>query len=144
LLQKIPASIEKISPIYESAPVGYESENFFYNLIVKLRTFYGVEPLFLELKKIEFLMGRKRSTVVSDRPMDLDIILYEDTSFKSSLIEVPHPKAWERAFVLLPLLDLEEDLKDPISKKSLKEIFEERKNILKEQKLYRLSLSFTL
>ncbi|MCS7149731.1 MAG: 2-amino-4-hydroxy-6-hydroxymethyldihydropteridine diphosphokinase [Caldimicrobium sp.] len=133
LIKKIPAHIEKVSPIFENEPLGFESPNLFYNLVLKIRTFFSPEALFIELKKIEFSMGRKRESTIGDRIIDLDIIFYEDLVMETSLLMIPHSKATERAFVVLPLLYIEEDLIDPLSGKSLRQLAQERARFFEKQ-----------
>nr|WP_269447039.1 2-amino-4-hydroxy-6-hydroxymethyldihydropteridine diphosphokinase [Caldimicrobium thiodismutans] len=133
LLQELPAQIEKLSKIYETRPLYFESKNYFYNLVVKIRTFLSPLALFLELKKIEFKMGRKKDLCLSDRPIDLDIVFYEDLRFSSAILKIPHPRALERAFVVIPTLEIEPDLREPVTGKKLCEIKQEReKEYLKQ------------
>lgn len=114
-MQELPAQIEKLSKIYETRPLYFESKNYFYNLVVKIRTFLSPLALFLELKKIEFKMGRKKDLCLSDRPIDLDIVFYEDLRFSSAILKIPHPRAFERAFVVIPTLEIEPDLREPVT-----------------------------
>lgn len=104
-----------------------------------MRTSLSPFALFLELKKIEFQMGRKKTIVLSDRPIDLDIIFYEDIILDSEVLKIPHPKAFERAFVILPMLDLDPNFKDPLTGKTIYEINESYKDDYKMQKLKVLS-----
>lgn len=135
LLQKVPVQIEDISAIYESAPLYYESPNFFYNLVLKIKTALSPYALFLELKKIEFQMGRKKSPVLTDRPIDLDIVFYEDLILESEILQIPHPRAFERAFVILPACEIDPYFRDPLSGKTLLEIYTLRKKLFLTQKL---------
>jgi len=66
------------------------------------------------LKDIESSMGRKKSSVKwFERIIDLDIIIYGDLTYQSDLLSIPHINAYERAFVLLPLIDLNPDIYIP-------------------------------
>ncbi len=71
-------------------------------------------------------MGRRRGPYLSDRPIDLDIVFYENLQHHSSLLDIPHPRALERAFVVIPALEIEPDLIEPITGKKLREIKRER------------------
>lgn len=134
----------KISPIYESEPLGFKSKNPFYNLAIKIKTFLSPEALFIELKKIEFSLGREKTEVLTDRTMDIDILFYEDRIIETSLLKIPHERATERAFVILPLLHLEAELVEPLSGKSIREIALERETLFKGQKLEKLSLNIEI
>lgn len=125
-MREIPAQIETLSKVYETKPLYYESENYFYNLVVKIRTFLSPLALFLELKKIEFKMGRRKEPHLSDRPIDLDIVFYEDLCYSSSILEIPHPRVLERAFVVIPALEIDPDLIEPSTGRKLWDIKQER------------------
>lgn len=98
--------IEKSSRIYETAPVGGPSQGKFLNAAVKIKT--SLTPAFLlkNLKKIEKALGRKRTLRNGPRPIDLDILLYADKTIKAKRLIVPHPRMFEREFVLKPLRDI--------------------------------------
>ncbi|MEZ0343839.1 MAG: 2-amino-4-hydroxy-6-hydroxymethyldihydropteridine diphosphokinase, partial [Caldimicrobium sp.] len=103
LLKALPLFFEKISTIYETAPLYFKTPNRFLNLVLKLRTSLSPYALFIELKKIEFQMGRRKTQNISDRPIDLDIIFYENVKIEGEVLRIPHPRAYERAFVMIPL-----------------------------------------
>lgn len=127
-----------MSSLYETEPLGFESKNNFYNLVVKIRTSLSAPALLLELKKIEFSLGRVSSNMVTDRVIDIDIVLYEDLILENEVLSIPHPRAWERAFVLYPLLDMDEPIQDPKSGRSLVEIIGEKRKILADQMIKNL------
>jgi len=140
LLKKLPLSLEKISTPFETEPLYFESPNKFINLAIELKTSLSPFSLFLELKKIEFSMGRVKTSYYTDRPIDLDIIFYEDLVMESELLKIPHPRAFERAFVMLPLLEIAPDFIDPLSGKTLKKIYQENRAFLDSQKIKPLKL----
>jgi 2-amino-4-hydroxy-6-hydroxymethyldihydropteridine diphosphokinase len=99
--------IIQVSGLYESKAVGYQSDNLFLNAVVKVET--QLEPLkVLEiLMAIEADMGRIRlETGYSDRPIDLDILAVGDEIIQTEILQVPHPRIHDRAFVLVPLLEV--------------------------------------
>lgn len=144
LLKKLPLSLEKISTPFETEPLYFESSNKFINLAIKLKTSLSPFSLFFELKKIEFSMGRVKTPYYTDRPIDLDIIFYEDLVMESELLKIPHPRAFERAFVMLPLLEIAPDFIDPLSGKTLKKIYQENRAFLDSQKIKPLKLRLSL
>lgn len=100
--------VKKCSHLYETEPVGLKSQPRFLNAAVELET--GLEPIQLlnAVKATELQLGRGRSLVRnSPRAIDLDILSFNNgETFRSSQLEVPHPRINERAFVLQPLIDL--------------------------------------
>ncbi len=98
--------LQFISNIYETDPVGYTDQERFLNMVIAIRT--TLEPLELldELQYIENSMGRTRDVRWGPRPIDIDILLYEDLTFSHPRLCIPHPRMFERAFVLVPLNDV--------------------------------------
>lgn len=91
----------------------------------------------MEIKKIEFLLGRKRKNnhTYEDRFIDIDIIFYEKSIINEAFLKIPHPKAHLRAFVMLPSLEIAENWIHPLFKLSLQELYENFQNFLKLQKI---------
>ncbi len=135
LLKALPLFFEKISTIYETAPLYFKTPNRFLNLVLKLRTSLSPYALFIELKKIEFQMGRRKTQNISDRPIDLDIIFYENVKIEGEVLRIPHPRAYERAFVMIPLCEIAPDFVDPLSGKKICEICEEKTSLFREQEI---------
>ena len=109
-------NIECISGIYESIAWGFESKHMFYNQCLKMETGLSPEPLLQELLKIEEAMGRRRNDAeYSDRPIDLDILFYDDLIIQTDDLQVPHPRMAGRKFVLQPLHEIAPDKRDPVT-----------------------------
>ncbi len=85
-------------------------------------------------------MGRKKTLELSDRPIDLDIIFYEDLVLTSETLNIPHPRATERAFVIIPAYEIDPNFIDPLSGKTLREIMERQKELFQVQNLRRIIL----
>jgi len=98
--------IEKRSRIYETEPVGGPAQGKFLNAAVKIRTALTPAALLKTLKKIEKDLGRRQSVRFGPRPIDLDILFYGDKVIKTKSLVVPHPKMFEREFVLRPLREI--------------------------------------
>ena len=96
------------SRIFHSEPWGFNSKNMFLNLGVLIGTTLTPIALLNNLKKIEFIMGRrtKQKYIYEDRLIDLDILIYENFKIVSNKIHLPHPKINERKFLLLILKDI--------------------------------------
>lgn len=114
--------IEKISCIYETEAIGFETDNLFLNACLILRTRLSPEELLIKIHAIESAAGRVRigDGKYHSRPLDIDIVFFNQDVFQSENLTIPHPKYAERKFVLLPLNDLSENLTDPVSKTSIK------------------------
>lgn len=100
--------VQKAS-IYQSAPVGFESENLFYNSALRCQSDLPPEEILEKLLFIEAQLGRKRLTEGhSDRTIDLDFLLYEsfDYQYESKKLILPHPRMLDREFQLIPLLTI--------------------------------------
>ena len=93
------------SSLYRSAPVDASGDDFV-NAVVEIAT--GLAPLDLlhELQQLEQQAGRQRPYRNAPRTLDLDILLYGDLLLDSPELSIPHPRLWERGFVVLPLAEI--------------------------------------
>ena len=101
------AIIHSISSVYEADPVGMASEQLFYNLALSIDTHDRPPELLKKLKHIERKLGRRRSSHLRDREIDIDILLYRGWSYDDESVTVPHPHLMQRRFVLEPLNEIE-------------------------------------
>ena len=99
--------IIKISSIYETEPIGYTDQDKFYNVVLLIETEFSPYELLKKTQHIEDLMGRKRIIIWGPRIIDIDIVLYENISINEKDLQIPHPRMLDRAFVLIPLAELE-------------------------------------
>lgn len=114
----------KISSFYETKPVGYQNQDNFLNAVIQLKTCQTVEGLMKILQKIEIRLGRERKIQWGPRTIDLDLLLFGCQSIQSSDLTVPHPRIYERDFVLVPLAEIEPRLVFPDGR-SLNEVLDE-------------------
>ena len=110
-----------VSSLYETEPVGVKGQPEFINCVARVQTDLDPHSLLNTLKEMETAMGRKPNTHLRSRPIDIDILLYDDIDLESLELVIPHTRLKTRRFVLEPLLELEPDISDPISGKALKE-----------------------
>lgn len=96
-----------ISPVYETDPWGNTDQGAFLNAVAVVATEKPAEEVLQELLLVELEQGRERKVHWGPRTLDLDIIEAEGLSCDSLRLTLPHPRYWERAFVLVPLADLE-------------------------------------
>lgn len=94
------------SDIYETVPVGYTEQANFLNMVIEVET--DLRPLnLLEICQfVEQKLGRNREVRWGPRTIDLDILLYNNENMKTEKLIIPHPRMHERAFVLVPLQDV--------------------------------------
>lgn len=93
------------SAVYETAPVGYADQPDFLNMVVHLHTRLAPRALLTALHRVEEQAQRVRDIRFGPRTLDLDILLYDDTYACFADLQIPHPRMWERAFVLVPLAE---------------------------------------
>ncbi len=111
-----------VAPIYVSKAVGYENQPDFFNTVVSGFTELSPEKLFIKLKEIEKKVGRIKRFRWGPREIDIDIIFYGNTVIETKELIIPHPRAYERDFVLKPLSDLQPDFLHPVLRKTVKEL----------------------
>ena len=99
------------SSIYETDPVGYEDQDVFLNMVIEVKTALSAFELLDQCLKIELELGRKREIRWGPRTIDLDILMYNQENINHAKLIVPHPRMLERAFVLVPLLEIKPEIK---------------------------------
>jgi 2-amino-4-hydroxy-6-hydroxymethyldihydropteridine diphosphokinase len=105
--------LAKTSAMYRSAPVGGIEQANFVNSVAEVETTLSPRELMARLLDIERQHHRVRSTRNGPRTLDLDILLFNDWRINEPDLVVPHPRAHERAFVLLPLVEIAPDISIP-------------------------------
>jgi len=98
--------VSAVSHLYETEPVGGPEQGAYLNLVVELATDLYPWELLDRCLAIEAGAGRERSVRWGARTLDLDVLLWGDARIESERLTVPHPRMWERRFVLAPLNDL--------------------------------------
>ncbi len=101
------------SSLYRSAPVGYAEQADFINAVAHIETRLTAHDLLQSLLGIERTFGRVRDFRNAPRTLDLDLLLYADLMFHEPGLTLPHPRMHERAFVLLPLVEIAPDCEIP-------------------------------
>lgn len=111
--------IVRLSSIYETEPVGFTNQGNFLNLVMKIKTSYSAQELLEKCLNTEKIIGRKRGIRWGPRTIDLDILLYNQDNIETDSLSVPHPRIQERAFVIIPLLEIEPNITIPKMKDPL-------------------------
>jgi 2-amino-4-hydroxy-6-hydroxymethyldihydropteridine diphosphokinase len=107
------AQVTALSSLYETAPIGVTQQPSFLNAVCAVMTTLAPHPLLDRLKRIERELGRTEGRRWGPRPLDLDILLYDEDRIELPDLQIPHPRLKERAFVLCPLSELNSDLVIP-------------------------------
>ena len=120
------AVVVKVSKIYETPAWGFESEPF-YNCVLLLHTSKSPQKLLNQLLKVEKKLGRVRNQVAEyqPRPIDIDILTFDEDVVATETLQIPHPLLQKRMFVLQPLLDLDRNWVHPVLKKSIVQLVAE-------------------
>ena len=111
LINKNIGSVLRVSSFMESEPWGFQSENTFLNAACLVETTLTPLQCLRETQKIERLLGRKKKSkngIYHDRPIDLDLLLYDDLKINTPKLVLPHPLMLERDFVMIPLREIQE------------------------------------
>ena len=112
-------TIRGVSSVYESEPVGIKDQPRFWNMVVELGTSLAPCDLMGALLHAERRLGRVRGVRGGPRLIDLDLLLYDDRVASEPELDLPHPRMLERAFVLVPLVELRPELRHPVSTERL-------------------------
>jgi 2-amino-4-hydroxy-6-hydroxymethyldihydropteridine diphosphokinase len=103
--------VTAVSPVYETEPVGGpEDQGPFLNVVVQLATADSPHQLLARCRALEEAAHRVRTVRFGPRTLDADVLLVGDLAVDEADLIVPHPRMWERRFVLAPLADLAPEL----------------------------------
>ncbi len=122
-LHKEIGTVVRVSKLYETPSWGFESEKF-YNCAVILNTYKSAHKILEEFILLEEALGRVREDGdgYQARPIDIDVIAFDEDIIATEKLQVPHPEMQNRLFVLLPMQDLQLDWRHPILQKYLHEL----------------------
>lgn len=106
LMEKEGLEVIGVSSIYETAAVGFTDQADFLNIAVHVRTSSSSCEMLKICQSVENELGRVREFRWGPRIIDLDILLYNHENIETESLLVPHPRMYERAFVLVPLIEI--------------------------------------
>ena len=112
-LAQLPGTVTvAVSSLYGSAPLDADGPDYV-NAVVQVRTALSPDALLAALQAIEQQAGRERPYRNAPRTLDLDILLYGADRVDHEHLQIPHPRMWQRAFVVVPLAEIAPDLVHP-------------------------------
>lgn len=115
----------KVSPLFVTAPVGYANQDDFLNAACEFKSDLNAQELLETLESMMKEMGRVRTIKNGPRPIDIDILLFNNEIINEPNLIVPHPKMEERLFVIEPLFTIAPDVVHPLTNKSIREYYQE-------------------
>ena len=122
--------VVEVSPVYESAPTGYEDQPDFLNAVMVGTTTLEPRELLAAAHRLEADAGRRRTFPDAPRVLDVDLILYGGLVLRHPELSLPHPRWKERAFVLGPLADAGPELVDPETGRTVQDLWNSRRDRL--------------
>ena len=123
------------SSIYETAAWGLTNQPSFYNQVLVIETALQPEPLMQALLVIEEQLGRIRTIKFGSRTIDIDILLIDDLTNQSDLLQLPHPALPQRKFALMPLAEIAPNIIHPVEKKTISQLLQACTDTLDVQKI---------
>lgn len=118
--------VHKLSAIYETEPVGIETDKKFLNMVAEIHT-RNISPtqMMARLLRIEFLLDRTGKSLKRPRTCDLDILFFGDLTMETDLLTLPHPRLHQRRFVLCPLNEIAPNFVHHVFGKEIGELLEQ-------------------
>ena len=111
--------VGKVSSMYDTEPVGDVNQPSFLNMVCEAYTKLTPMELLSLAKGIELKLGRAPGKSNAPRPIDIDILFYGNRVVTTPELIIPHPRLTERAFVLIPLVEIAPDLVHPVNGKTI-------------------------
>lgn len=113
-------SIQRVSSIYETEPIGYTDQPAFLNIAVQVGVRLEPEDLLDRTCRIEQRLGRRREVAWGPRTLDIDILLYGRRIIQTPALIIPHPRMTERRFVLVPLAEIAPSAVHPLFHRTIR------------------------
>jgi 2-amino-4-hydroxy-6-hydroxymethyldihydropteridine diphosphokinase len=119
-------TVRRMATVLETEPVGVTGHQSYFNTVLEIETSCPAEQLMEACLEVELGRGRQRSDdgTCAPRQLDIDILLLGDQVLTTSTIEIPHPRMHDRAFVLVPMVELAPDVVHPVLGASMEELLQ--------------------
>jgi len=128
LLEKQLDSVIQKSSFYQSEAWGDGELDDFVNVVITFDNDFSTEKLQSVCQNIEMELGRKRTSAITNRTIDIDILFIDDEIIDTSTLQVPHPRIHLRNFVLIPCMEIMGDFVHPTLNKNIEELYLECKD----------------
>lgn len=119
----------RVSSFYKTEPVDFGSQPWFVNCVAEVATQLMPLQLLKTLKGVERAGGRRPGVSKGPRPIDIDILLYENVVVRSAVLTIPHERLGERRFVLIPLRELVPNARHPVTRRTVLEMLHETQDL---------------
>jgi 2-amino-4-hydroxy-6-hydroxymethyldihydropteridine diphosphokinase len=122
LLANVDIEVRRASSFYQTEPVDFLPQRWFVNCVAEVGTDLMPLRLLKTLQAVERALGRRPGIPKGPRPIDIDILLYENVIVRSAALTIPHARLSERRFVLVPLRELAAHLRHPVTQRTVLEM----------------------
>jgi len=124
-LGKAGVEVQRVSSLYKTEPVDFGPQAWFLNCAVEALTKLMPMQLLKAVKAVERALGRRPRISKGPRPIDIDILLYENVVVRTTALTIPHERMNERRFVLIPLRELVPAARHPVSRRTVTEMLQD-------------------
>ncbi|MGO8817482.1 MAG: 2-amino-4-hydroxy-6-hydroxymethyldihydropteridine diphosphokinase [Terriglobia bacterium] len=121
-LGKAGVKVQRVSSYYKTEPVDFGPQAWFLNCAMEATTELMPMQLLKAVKSVERALGRRPGVNKGPRPIDIDILLYENVVVRTAALTIPHERMNERRFVLIPLRELAPAVRHPVSRRTVTEL----------------------
>jgi 2-amino-4-hydroxy-6-hydroxymethyldihydropteridine diphosphokinase len=128
-MSKIGVKVQQVSSFYKTEPVDFGPQAWFLNCAVEAITELMPMQLLNAVKSVERALGRRPGVSKGPRPIDIDILLYENVVVRSGALTIPHERMGERRFVLVPLRELAPSARHPVTRRTVAEMLQETSDL---------------
>lgn len=115
-------AVERVSSVYDTAPMDYANQPRFHNLVCEGETDLSPVALLHAVKEIERRLGRQQGPRYGPRVIDIDLLFYDQLVLQTGELTLPHPRVAERAFVLAPLAEIAPMMVHPVLGETAEEL----------------------
>jgi 2-amino-4-hydroxy-6-hydroxymethyldihydropteridine diphosphokinase len=124
-LGKVGVKVQRASSFYKTEPVDFGPQAWFLNCAVEVTTTLMPMQLLKAVKSVERTLGRRPGVNKGPRPIDIDILLYENVVVRTAALTIPHARMNTRRFVLIPLRELAPAARHPVSRKTVADMLQD-------------------